>query len=265
MSLPSAPEVLRFLFYPDFSKLTWSSLNHAIGHAFFTLSVGFGTMVTFGSYMNEGDHIPTMGFRVALLGMLVSVFAGLLVFPIAFQVMERPLTDPALLFEVLPRFMGQIRGGYIFGLTFFVCLYLAALNASIGLLENILSNWLDFSGRKIKRSAAVWGVGAAVLFLALFPALAEYPLGNVNLGEKSLIENLDSFLINWLLPFVALALLYTIRKGMRQKELERYFVDKDHPASVAMYTHWSIVIKWVAPTLIIIGIVFQVVSLLIDL
>lgn len=260
MSLPFSTEVLRFLFYPDFSKLTWSSLNHAIGHAFFTLSVGFGTMVTFGSYMNDQDHIPTMGFRVALLGMLVSVFAGLLVFPIAFQVMDRPLTDPALLFEVLPRFMSEIRGGYIFGLTFFVSLYLAALNASIGLLENILSNWLDFSEKKVKRSRAVWGVGAVVLFLALFPALADYPLGNIKLGEKSLVENLDSVLINWLLPFVALFLLLTIRKGMKIKELENNFVSKDHPASVAMYSHWSFVIRWLAPGLVILGIIFQVIS-----
>lgn len=261
MSLPSSPEVLRFLFYPDFSKLTWSSLNHAIGHAFFTLSVGFGTMVTFGSYMKENDHIPTMGFRVALLSTLVSIFAGFLVFPIAFQVMERPLTDPALLFEVLPRFMTEIRGGYIFGLTFFVSLYLAALNASIGLLENILSNWLDFSDKRMPRSSAVWKVGAVVLFLALIPSLSEYPLGNMKMGQKSLIESLDSFLVNWCLPFVALFLLLTIRKGMKTKELEKNFVDKEHPASVAMYSHWRFVITWFAPGLVLLGIFFQIISL----
>lgn len=65
LSLPSTYEVLRFLFYPDFSKLTYSSLIHATGHMFFTLSVGFGTMVTFGSYMRDEDHTPTAGFRVA--------------------------------------------------------------------------------------------------------------------------------------------------------------------------------------------------------
>jgi neurotransmitter:Na+ symporter, NSS family len=264
MSLPSAPEVLRFLFYPDFSKLSWASLNHAIGHAFFTLSVGFGTMVTFGSYMNESDHIPTMGFRVALISTLVSVFAGLLVFPIAFQVMDRPLTDPALLFEVLPRFMTEIKGGYIFGLAFFVSLYLAALNASIGLLENILSNWLDLSQRKISRSSAVWKVGAVVLLLALFPALSEYPLGNVKLGEKSLIESLDSLLVNWCLPIVALFLLVTIRKGMKIKEFEKNFIDKNHPASIAMYSHWRFVINWLAPGLVILGITFQIISLFTD-
>jgi NSS family neurotransmitter:Na+ symporter len=261
MSLPSSLEVIRFLFYPDFSKLTLSSLNHAIGHAFFTLSVGFGTMVTFGSYMNEQDHIPTMGFRVALVDTLVSVFAGLLVFPIAFQVMDRPLTDPALLFEVLPRFMGQIRGGYVFGLTFFLSLYLAALNASIGLLENILSNWLDFSQKKLVRSRAVWGVGAVILFLALFPALSESPLGNLKLGERSFIETLDRVLINWFLPLVALFLLFTIRKGVHPRELERNFVNKDHPASRSMYSHWVFVTRWLAPVIIILGMFLQIISL----
>ncbi len=261
MSLPSSFQVVRFLFYPDFSKLTLSSLNHAIGHAFFTLSVGFGTMVTFGSYMNEKDHIPTMGFRVALVDTLVSVFAGLLVFPIAFQVMDRPLTDPALLFEVMPRFMAQLPGGYIFGLTFFVSLYLAALNASIGLLENTLSNWMDFSQRKIARSKAVWGVAAVVLCLSLFPALSNSPLGNIKLGEKSLIETLDRLLINWLLPIVALFLLLTIQKGIKQKELERNFVNRDHPASLAMYSHWVFVIKWFAPGLILLGMLLQLLAL----
>ena len=236
MSLPSSFQVVRFLFYPDFSKLTLSSLNHAIGHAFFTLSVGFGTMVTFGSYMNEKDHIPTMGFRVALVDTLVSVFAGLLVFPIAFQVMDRPLTDPALLFEVMPRFMAQLPGGTIFGLTFFVSLYLAALNASIGLLENTLSNWMDFSQKKIARSKAIWGVAAVVLCLSLFPALTNSPLGNMKLGETSLIETLDRLLINWFLPLVALFLLLTIQKGIKQKELERNFVNRDHARHFAFFT-----------------------------
>ena len=261
MSLPSSFQVVRFLFYPDFSKLTLSSLNHAIGHAFFTLSVGFGTMVTFGSYMNEKDHIPTMGFRVALVDTLVSVFAGLLVFPIAFQVMDRPLTDPALLFEVMPRFMAQLPGGYIFGLTFFVSLYLAALNASIGLLENTLSNWMDFSQKKIARSKAIWGVAAVVLCLSLFPALANSPLGNMKLGETSLIETLDRLLINWILPLVALFLLMTIQKGIKQKELERNFVNRDHPASLAMYSHWVFVIKWLAPGLILLGMILQLIAL----
>ncbi len=261
MSLPSSLQVVRFLFYPDFSKLTLSSLNHAIGHAFFTLSVGFGTMVTFGSYMNETDHIPTMGFRVALVDTLVSVFAGLLVFPIAFQVMDRPLTDPALLFEVLPQFMSQIPGGYFFGFVFFVSLYLAALNASIGLLENTLSNWLDFSQKKMLRSRAVWGVGAVILGLSLIPAMSGSPLGNIKLGEKSLIETLDRLLINWFLPAVALFLLMTIRKGIKQKELERNFVNRDHPASLAMYSHWAFVIKWFAPGIIILGMILQLISI----
>lgn len=261
MSLPSSFQVVRFLFYPDFSKLTLSSLNHAIGHAFFTLSVGFGTMVTFGSYMNEKDHIPTMGFRVALVDTLVSVFAGLLVFPIAFQVMDRPLTDPALLFEVMPRFMAQLPGGTIFGLTFFVSLYLAALNASIGLLENTLSNWMDFSQKKIARSKAIWGVAAVVLCLSLFPALTNSPIGNMKLGETSLIETLDRLLINWFLPLVALFLLLTIQKGIKQKELERNFVNRDHPASLAMYSHWAFVIKWLAPGLILLGMLMQFIAL----
>ena len=97
--------------------------------------------------------------------------------------------------------------------------------------------------------------------LSLIPALSELPLGNIKLGEKSMIETLDRLLINWLLPLVALFLLFTIRKGIKQKELERNFVNKDHPASLSMYGHWVFVIQWFAPGIIILGMLLQLISL----
>lgn len=102
LSLPSSTDVLRFLFYPDFSKLNYSSLSHALGHVFFTLSVGFGTMVAFGSYFKSDEHLPTVGFRVVLVDALVSLVALLLVFPVAFQATATKATDPMLLFDVIP-------------------------------------------------------------------------------------------------------------------------------------------------------------------
>lgn len=143
LSLPTAENALRFLFYPDFSKLNSSSLISAIGHVMFTLSVGFGAMVTFGSYMHEGEHVPTAGFRVALTDSFISILAGLLVFPMALQVSHARLTDPTLIFEALPGFFMSTKTGNAFGLIFFLCLYIASLGASIGLLEVVVSNVVD--------------------------------------------------------------------------------------------------------------------------
>lgn len=260
-SLPSTPEVLRFLFYPDFSKLTLSSLGHALGHVFFTLSVGFGTMVTFGSYMREEDHVPTAGFRVTLVDTALSLVAVVMIFPVAFTASNVPLTDPALMFEVLPRYLLSIPGGALFGLAFFACLYLAALNASIGLLEVVVSNWVD-AVKKMERGRATWFSGFIALGLATLPALSSSVFGSVRIAGKSIIESLDSLLINWILPMVALGVLFTFLRGVSEKEKEQSFIDKDKFVSYTMYPHWKFMIQWAAPAIIILGLLLQVVDLL---
>ncbi|MBX2986409.1 MAG: sodium-dependent transporter [Bdellovibrionaceae bacterium] len=262
MSLPSAPDVLRFLFYPDFSKLTFASLNHAIGHVLFTLSVGFGTMVTFGSYMREQDHAPTAGFRVAMVDTVVSLAIGLLVFPVAFQASNVPLTDPGLMFEVLPKFLLQIPGGLFFGLIFFVSLYLAALNASVGLFETIVANVKTSRGRNRDRSTAAWQSGALILGLSLFPALSSTAFRRLEWNNHGLIESIDSLLINWLLPVAALGLMFAIYRGMGEKALRSAFLDQDRLVSQSMYPHWIFLIKWVIPGLIALGLFLQVLGLL---
>lgn len=258
LSLSSTPDVLRFLFYPDFSKLTLQSLNHAIGHVLFTLSVGFGTMVTFGAYMREEDHAPTAGFRVTVVDTLVSLVVGLLVFPIAFQASNVPLTDPGLLFEVLPKFLLEMRGGVLFGLIFFLSLYLAALNASIGLFEAIVSNFKNLGGREQSRGTASWQAGLLILMLSLLPALSSTVFKGWRFAS---IENIDAVLINWLLPLVALGILYVITRGLGFQKLSQLFIDKDHPVSAVMFQHWVILVKWVVPGVILLGLVLQILGL----
>jgi NSS family neurotransmitter:Na+ symporter len=256
MSLESAANALRFLFYPDFSKLQLSSPLHAIGHVCFTLSVGFGTMVTFGSYLRDGDHIPTAGFRVTIVDTLLSLVSGLLLFPIVLQASNIPLTDPGLLFEALPRFLLTMPGGVVFGFAFFVCLYLAALGASIGLLEVIVSNIVDRT--KISRTWATYISGAAALVLGILPALSSSTFKNIRVEGKSLLELLDYLLINLVLPLIALGVAWAIRKGLSKREQEKLFVDSDKLESVALFSHWQIVMKWVIPLLIGFAFLLQI-------
>jgi NSS family neurotransmitter:Na+ symporter len=262
-SLPSTPEVLRFLFYPDFSKLTWSSMNHALAHVLFTLSVGFGTMVTFGSYLRDEDHPPTAGFRVTIVDALVSLIAVVMIFPVAFQASGIPLTDPALMFEVLPKYLLGIRGGVLFGVVFFICLYFAALNASIGLLEVVVSNWVDIQ-KKIQRGPATWYSGGIALCISLIPALSSSIFQNVRFANKPVIESLDSLLINWFLPVVALLVLMSYNLGTTEQEKERSFVDKDKFVSYSMYPHWRFALRWLAPVVILMGILLQVVGVFLN-
>ncbi len=257
LSLPSTLEVLRFLFYPDFSKLTYSSLIHAVGHVLFTLSVGFGTLVTFGSYMRDEDHTPTAGFRVAVVDTLISLIAVVMLFPVAFQASNVPLTDPALLFEVLPKYLVSLPGGNFFGLLFFLCLYMAALNASIGLLEVVVSNLTDVY-KKISRARATWFAGAVSLLLTVVPALSSSVFGTFRFRDRSLIESLDSILINWILPLVALGLSVAYVRGTSDLEKEQSFIDRERFVSVRMYPNWLFSLRYLTPIVIIAGLLLQI-------
>jgi NSS family neurotransmitter:Na+ symporter len=258
LSLPSTANALRFLLYPDFAKLTLSSLGQAVGQVLFTLSLGFGTMVTFGSYMTD-EHIPTAGFRVAMIDTVISLVAGLLIFPIALQASNARLADPGLLFDVLPKFLLEMKGGLLFGFAFFVCLYLAALGASIGLLEVVVSNWVDRD--KVKRSKATWTIGLVAWVLAFIPAFSGSLLQNLHVGQHGILESVDAVIINWILPIIALGMAFTITLGMRQDVKEQLFVSQNKIESMSLYTHWQRALIWLIPGIIICGLVLQLVHI----
>src|SRR6185369_9806475 len=141
--LPGASEAVRFLFYPDFAKLTGSAVIEALGHALFTLSLGFGAMVAYGSYLRPEIHLPSEALFVAAIDTLMSVIAGILIFPIVFSSHVDSATGPALLFKTMPLLFGQLGMGSWVGVAFFVSLYFAALSASIALFEGNVSYFTD--------------------------------------------------------------------------------------------------------------------------
>jgi NSS family neurotransmitter:Na+ symporter len=261
LSLDSTQEVLRFLFYPDFSKLNLSSLGHALGHVFFTLSLGFGTMVTLGSYFKNDDHLPTIGLRVTLVDTLISIIAVLLIFPIAFSSSKQIATDPSLVFDVLPSFLLSIRGGILFGLAFFLFLWLAALNASIGLLETITAN-LTEKRPDLKRPVAAGLSVFVILLITIFPAFSGTIFKNIKILGRSVIEFFDSTLINVLLPIAVLGMVIIFFKALTSEDRKKMFINNELPTSVAMYSQWVFVLKWAVPVIISLGLILLLVGVL---
>lgn len=260
VNLESAGEALRFLLYPDFAKLTLSSLGQAIGHTFFTLSVGLGTMITFGSYMSEKTYVPTAGFRVANLDSVISIFAGVLIFPLMLMMTSKTVSGPDLMFQTVPLLFSRIPGGHLFGIGFFLCLYLAALAASIGLLESIVNNYRRrFSTTRL--SATIRMVLLCFL-IALVPALSSSVLGSVKVGERGVLEILDGVLINWVLPIVALAISLLVFKAMDMKSIEKEFIDENRKGTKVLFRHWLFVARYLGPGLILIALILQLASLI---
>ena len=262
MSLPTSGEAMRFLFYPDFSKLTYSSMSHALGHVFFTLSIGFGSMVTFGSYLREKAFIPIAGFRVATIDSIISLGAGLLIFPLLLSTVEGS-AGPELLFRTVPVLFQEISGGLWFGAGFFLCLYLAALGASIGLLETVVSNLND--SQKVKREKGAWWAGLICLSLAVGPALSTSVLSGVSVRGRGLLEICDSLLINWVLPVVALLVCQGVLYGLSDKVRRGEFIEEGAGGGSLdqkrLYGHWLFILRWIVPAVILGALGLQVIGL----
>ncbi len=258
LRLETATEALRFLFYPDFSRLTLSSLGQATGHVFFTLSVGFGTMVTFGSYLREKVYIPMAGFRVCMMDSMISLWAGAMIFPLVI-IGGQQLAGPELLFQTVPRLLERLPGGLWFGVGFFLCLYLASLGASIGLFETVVANWREV--RRVPRARAATTIAILCFVLSVGPALSTNVLSGVRIGERNLLQFFDSALINWCLPITALLISQVVSWTLKRELVEAEFVADDQPAGLKIYRHWVFILRFIVTPVVLAGLILQVISL----
>ena len=173
-TLPNAIDGLKFYLVPDFSKLTPSVIYNAMGQAFFSLSLGMGALITYGSYVNKSDNIISSAAFITLTDVGIAFLAGLMIFPlIGFMsegTMEGAGRGPALIFVTLPKIFGSIGGGLgvATGTLFFVLLCFAALTSTVSLLEVPISYVVD--EHKISRKKSAWLV-ALFIFIIGIPSL----------------------------------------------------------------------------------------------
>ncbi len=171
VSLKGASEGLEFYLKPDFSKITGKVLLAAMGQAFFSLSLGMGLMITYGSYMPKTENIMTSGFFVALFDTLIAIMAGLIIFPALFAMGQSPSAGPKLVFVVLPELFARMPGGMIVGALFFLLLSVAALTSTISLLEVPVAFFVD--EKKIARKKIVWIIAFVAFLLGIPSALSQ--------------------------------------------------------------------------------------------
>ena len=135
LTLPNAMEGLKFLFMPDFSRIDGSVVLMAMGLAFFKMSIGFGCMITYGSYFRSDTHVPFLAVRVMVCDLLVSILAGIAVFPAVFSFGFEPTAGTSLLFLTIPAVFASMPGGQLFTTLFFVLSAVASMGAMLSLLE----------------------------------------------------------------------------------------------------------------------------------
>ena len=202
VTLEGAAGGLAFYFKPDFGKVTGKTLLDALGQAFFSLSLGMGAMITYGSYLSKRDNIVTSGLCVSFFDTLIAVMAGLLIFPALFANGMDPAGGTGLVFEVLPVIFAKLPGGALIGAAFFLLLAVAALTSTISLLEVATAYLVD--EKHILRRRAVWIVAAIALVLGIPSALS---LGAVGwLGDLPGVGMSFFGFMDWLFGNVMLAL-----------------------------------------------------------
>ncbi len=202
ITLPGAGDGLTFLFKPDFSKITGSVLISALGQAFFSLSMGMGVLITYGSYIKKDDNMATSALSVTLSDTLIAVLAGVVIFPAAFSFGVQPTAGMGLVFNTLPMIFNQMAGGYYFCIIFFVLLAVAALTSTISLLEVIVAYLVEEV--HIKRRLATVIAAVACMAVGVFASLSLKSNTSLTIGGKSIFDSLDFVSSNILLPLGAL-------------------------------------------------------------
>lgn len=198
VTLPGAAAGLSFYLAPDFSKLGIDTLTRALGQAFFSLSIGLGAMITYGSYLDRGQNIPSAAGWVVGLDTLVAILAGFAVLPAVFAAGLDPEAGPGLAFVVLPTVFANMPLGALFGTLFFVLLAIAALTSSISLLEPLVAYFIDEHG--LHRGRITVLIALAAFVLSVPSALSLGPWSEYTLFGKSLLDLLDALTAGIMLP-----------------------------------------------------------------
>ncbi|UYG06170.1 sodium-dependent transporter [Halomonas sp. M4R1S46] len=233
-------EALRFLFTFDAGSLSSEGMLAALGHAFFTLSLASGAILTYGSYLPGRASIARTTLSVAVADTVVALMAGLAIFPVIFANGMEPGSGPGLIFMSLPLAFQAMPLGTLFGILFFVMLSMAALTSSISMVEATVS-WLT-DNKGISRRTASWGTGI-VLWLISTLAMLSFNVGaEWTLAGKHFFGWLDFLTSRWMMPLGGLGMVllagFVLKNEAFREELG---------LSPAWHALWLFMVRYVSP------------------
>jgi len=235
-----------FLFNVDFSKMSWAAALTALGHAFFTLSLGMGAIMVYGSYMPKKASIGGTVLMVAALDTLVALVAGLAIFPIVFSNGLAPGSGPGLMFITLPHAFGNMGFGQLFGVLFFVLVAFAAWSSAISLIEPAVAWVVERFG--IRRGWATAGLCFLAWFVGLGTVFSFNIWAEFKLAGLTLFDALDFLTANIMLPlsgfFIALYVGWVLSQRRVAGELAM--------SNAGLYGMWRFVLRFVAPLAVLV-------------
>lgn len=248
-TLPGFKEAAVFLFKPNFSEITPSVIIAAIGQAFFSLSLGMGLLITYGSYIQNDVNLHSVSKQIIVADTVIALFSGLLIFPAVFSYNMAPDAGPSLLFQSLPQVFYQMPGGRWFGAIFFLLVLVAAITSLISMAEiliTVISEKLHLS-RKVSTIVVV----VVSILGSIVTILGEGPLKSFTIGGQTIFGALDYLTNNITIPLVgaltAIIALW-IWKGINlKKELS-----SDGTFTSKTDGFFQLLLKWIIPPVIIV-------------
>lgn len=246
--MPGSAEGLKFLFAPDFSKVTPTTVLVALGQAFFSLSIGIGTMVTYASYFKPDTNLRHTALNVTILDSVVAVLAGVVIFPAVFSVGIEPTSGPSLVFITLPSIFNGMPWSMVWSSIFFLLLVVAALTSTISLHE-VITAYLHEEWHMSRRGAA-WTTTGATAALAAVASLSLGALNGWTIGGLNLFDSLDFLTANILLPLGGL--FTSIFVGWRiDRKVLRAQVTNDGSLRFRIYGLFIFLLRYVCPTVLL--------------
>jgi len=269
VTLEGAGAGIKYYLVPDFSKINAGTFLKALSQCFFSMSIGWGIMITYGSYLAKNESIVQSSLWIGLLDTGVAIMGGLMVFPAVFAFGLEPNQGPTLVFQILPHIFNEMPGGHIFGAFFFLLLMIAALTSTISMIE-VPGSWL-VDEKKWSRKKAAWVVAIAALVVGIPSALSKganetlstMTLNIFSLEITSFMDIMDFLWGTLFIMIVALVVClyigWIIKPARIIAEINEgspYFTTAKI-AGVTPAQIWSFFIRFVCPLVILIVILNQ--------
>ena len=218
LTLPGASKGVDYLFNPDFSKIDAKACAAALGQAFFSLSLGFGTIMTYASYVDKKENILFQSTSTAISDLMFALIAGVAIMPAVFAFGLNPQSGPGLVFETLPYVFSQMPAGGIVAILFFIALLVAALTSSISMLEVAVAYLVE--ERKFSRIGACITLFVLCWIVGALCSLSFGPLSNIQIGGRGLFDFFDNLSSNVLMTLGSLFTVLFV--GWRLKKTDIY-------------------------------------------
>ncbi len=253
LSMDGALDGLAFYLKPDFSKIEFKTIIEAMGQCFFSLSLGMGAMITYGSYLSRKEKILGSSLQIVVFDTLAALLSGLAIFPALFSVGMTPDKGPGLTFNILPVVFSKMSYGAVFSTLFFLLLFIAALTSAISLVEVVVAYVTDEKGWSRKKAVLIFGTAIFILGIPAalsFGVLADFRpfFGNTYFDFMDKLTTFYMLPVGGLLIAICLGWKYGLDKTMHELDVDTKsrFLEK----------LWAVTIKYISPLILAVIILY---------